>query len=357
MVGSLIAFILADRFSKMIGPILLVMLTVILVSYWLFHYPLAIAAILGVLLGWRYIAHQKVADHENQILLLLLTLGPAVIFLFVNYQVNLLVMVLLQFIVLVSGSYLSAMLATKESAQLHSNKFIFIFFSGLLAVMLFLFPLFPLVRALFEQIIRIPIVIFKMIVVAIASMLSFFSQLTGRDLNFLQEPIGLKEDTEQEDGEVKIEEIEPYDDTFLTIVYWSFWGLVALAGLILLIFLFRKYIQKDVELEEETRGEVTNLMDTEQPDFRRFVRKRKPDHPVRKSLFDFEKFTQKKGAGRNRGETVGEWFHRIGMDVSPEFVSVYNKVRYGEKEIHNVEVDGFKATLQELRRKVKELDK
>ncbi|MEQ6378348.1 hypothetical protein RZN25_16160 [Bacillaceae bacterium S4-13-56] len=356
MVSGLIGFIVAERYWKVLGPILLIMLAITTTAYWVFHYPLMIAAILGILFGWRYIAHQTEADHQNQLLVLILTILPAIIFLFVDYQVNLLVMVLLQFIILVIGSYLSAMLATKESSQLHSNKVIFIFFSILVAVILFLFPLYPVIRALYEQLTRIPIALFKLVVVAIAGLLDLISQLTGRDLNFIEASGGLENDVKLGDGDLKTEEMEPYDDTFITIVHWSFWGLVALAGIILVIFLFRKYIQKDVELRAETQREVTTLKDTEQPDFRRSVKTKKPDHPVRKSVFDFEKFARRKGIGRTKGETIWEWFHRLGFDVSPEFVSVYNRVRYGEKEITDEEVDGFKTTLQEAKKKVKDLE-
>jgi|SRR5699024_1681955 len=54
---------------------------------------------------------------------------------------------------------------------------------------------------------------------------------------------------------------------------------------------------------------------------------KKPEHPIRKLVFQFERKAEKNNKGRMPFETVGEWLTRIGMD---DELAIYQKVRYGD---------------------------
>lgn len=77
-------------------------------------------------------------------------------------------------------------------------------------------------------------------------------------------------------------------------------------------------------------------------------------HAVRKALQEFQHSAEKKGKGRLQQETVSEWFERMGLRVSAEFLEAYDKVRYGSQEIPATAVDRFQQEIALLKESLAE---
>lgn len=73
---------------------------------------------------------------------------------------------------------------------------------------------------------------------------------------------------------------------------------------------------------------------------------RKPDHPIRKLLYQFEVRLTKRGFGRQPHETIENWFTRL--QLSDYNIQIYQKVRYGGEEVSEEEVRSFKKNLQQI---------
>src|SRR5699024_2148020 len=74
---------------------------------------------------------------------------------------------------------------------------------------------------------------------------------------------------------------------------------------------------------------------------------KKPEHPIRKLVFRFERKEEKYNKGRLPFETVGEWLKRIGMD---DELSIYQQVRYGDvSKVKEADIEFLKKRLNVLR--------
>src|SRR5699024_11721321 len=68
----------------------------------------------------------------------------------------------------------------------------------------------------------------------------------------------------------------------------------------------------------------------------------RPSHPVRRLLYQFERKMIGTSYERHSFETIDRWSKRIGLATNLE---VYQKVRYGNLEVNNEEVEKFKKEL------------
>src|SRR5699024_3416090 len=71
----------------------------------------------------------------------------------------------------------------------------------------------------------------------------------------------------------------------------------------------------------------------------------KPQDPIRRIVFDFERKAIRLEKGRKPFETIEEWLRRIGYNANLE---IYQKARYGEEEVSNKEVNELKIELKKL---------
>lgn len=69
-------------------------------------------------------------------------------------------------------------------------------------------------------------------------------------------------------------------------------------------------------------------------------------HPVRILVHKFERKAFKHQLGRKPTETIEEWLKRIGLNVD---VHVYQKVRYGEIEVSNQEVEVLRLEIERFK--------
>ncbi|GGK05602.1 hypothetical protein GCM10007063_30020 [Lentibacillus kapialis] len=76
-----------------------------------------------------------------------------------------------------------------------------------------------------------------------------------------------------------------------------------------------------------------------------------PHEPVRKKVFKFEQLANTKGWGRQSSETIEEWLYRL--KCSPSHLDIYQKVRYGEKNITEEEQHRINDLLENLIHRMK----
>lgn len=67
--------------------------------------------------------------------------------------------------------------------------------------------------------------------------------------------------------------------------------------------------------------------------------------PVRKAMFEFERKAEKYHNGREKGETIQEWFTRIGFEEF-SIIPIYETVRYGDQQISKEDSEKFLSFLQ-----------
>lgn len=73
---------------------------------------------------------------------------------------------------------------------------------------------------------------------------------------------------------------------------------------------------------------------------------------IRKSVLSLESLAAKKGQNRSNGETLQEWFNRLGFQEDKEFYRLYEEVRYGNKEVPQEKVSWFKDSVDRLEEKM-----
>lgn len=133
---------------------------------------------------------------------------------------------------------------------------------------------------------------------------------------------------------------------------------LALATLALIIWLRRlKKVKRETQEASAIVYETTPLVPrrkekkTKQQEERA---ERRQLHAVRKALQEFQRSAEKKGKGRLQQETVSEWFDRMDIRVSAEFIEAYDKVRYGSQEIPAAAVDRFQQEIAVLKESLAE---
>lgn len=74
-------------------------------------------------------------------------------------------------------------------------------------------------------------------------------------------------------------------------------------------------------------------------------------HPARKAVLHFEEFAKKQGLGRHSSETIEEWLTRIEVNTD---IGIYQRVRYGDMEISEEELQQLKDELTEMETRLKQ---
>ncbi|QTD42490.1 hypothetical protein [Sporosarcina sp. Te-1] len=72
---------------------------------------------------------------------------------------------------------------------------------------------------------------------------------------------------------------------------------------------------------------------------------------IRKTFERFETEAQKKGMSRLRGETISEWFNRMGWGSNEPLFNIYNNVRYGAQPPTETEFQLFLSEVKNIKEK------
>ncbi|RIW30154.1 hypothetical protein D3H55_17055 [Bacillus salacetis] len=132
------------------------------------------------------------------------------------------------------------------------------------------------------------------------------------------------------------------------------WWDEALAGLLLLViilYVWRSFRNKGWKEEDESRRNAgySSFKESILPGRGKVIQDvmySSPDSEVRKSIFMLEKLAEEKKRPRQNGETIQEWFSRMGFQEGWEFYHIYEAARYGDQEIPPDKLALFKQGIE-----------
>jgi hypothetical protein len=140
---------------------------------------------------------------------------------------------------------------------------------------------------------------------------------------------------------------EHSDGVDVNILIYIFLGILLLVFIVILYKTFREKASEAVSndsLHYDIREE--KLTNDDQSDRRWFKkRNRRPNHPIRKLVYEFEKKAAKLELGRLRHESIENWFDRLDIEGD---IQVYQKVRYGDYEATTEEENNLRDWLKEM---------
>ncbi|WP_227395693.1 hypothetical protein [Jeotgalibacillus aurantiacus] len=126
--------------------------------------------------------------------------------------------------------------------------------------------------------------------------------------------------------------------TFLVIT-----GLIAVSGIIIYLLIVKakkvilipaaaeaSYVKSNMVMKPEKEGNH-----------------KEPLNKIRKALFKLERKLSGKASGRQKSETVREWFERLEIPRLNDCAYIYERVRYGAMDVTNDEAEYFKTVLKE----------
>ncbi|MUK89971.1 hypothetical protein GMD78_16490 [Ornithinibacillus sp. L9] len=302
----------------------------------LFHIvglPLLLSIILALLLTWRYIAirSEMHIKRENFYLITTIILGTVLAIFIRDSQA--LMFVFIQLILVVIGNIISHTAVIKKIDQKAFNRSFWYRFLGILSFASLSFYL--LTDVIRNAFLEGYLYITNGLISGLSNMLGFLPDIKLEDfVDYGAEDSPAIGELENPVYQKSISEIP--------LVAMIYFGLTALAiglGVFLIIryfrtrFNFKKEVQEEKNLYQKSEEKLARVK-TQKRKYRKQFKK--IDHPVRKVIYQFEHYAAKHQKGRKHFETIEEWLRRIGYNANLE---VYQKVRYGDIDVSDKEVE------------------
>ncbi|MBP1950099.1 hypothetical protein [Virgibacillus litoralis] len=326
--------------------------------YYIFNYPiLAIALWLGFI-TWRYAHTERNGPSENQFTILTLTIVMFFLeIMFINHP-NLIWFGILQFIIILCGYWLKLMNNMESHGKLKTTLTFSTFGILLLAGGIFTYGIYPWVKGVIRFILSGVGILFQYIVFGIVNIADFLGLDFGVLLNLVDEKTfnqatsSFKENMDEMDGMANID--SSYDGGIDFINWWTI--LIALALLIVIaIFLSRKKVIQESfpDGKKSSISIVTPLRSSSDSNngLRKYFSPWKTVDPLRRKVLKLEQKAYTNGLGRQSSETIEEWFSRL--DINPSYLDLYQKIRYGDKNLTLKEKERLIHLLDELMTKIK----
>lgn len=323
------------------------MAPVFFITFSVLDYPLFMTILFSGLFVWRYIdiRREEIISRENNYILFTLIL-TAFVMLLVHYG-HVMLYPFFQFIVLVFGYIVSNLAVVKQAERKQFDKKLAVYFVGLLALGAGVFYL------LFAYARRTALMIWDGILLLITGSLNGLGKLLSLFTIEKREWSDQKSSPGEDDFEYwnKLEEFNVVDTVTN---YWVIAVSLLLFSIVLffVLFLWKKRFHGTID-RLDTEDESVSYQNIDQTDkernrsilagFKKYFHK--PKHPVRKMVYQFEQEAAKTKKGRKYSETVEDWLHRTGWEVDLE---IYQKVRYGQQDVSNRDVEHLKAQLKEI---------
>ncbi|MFC0300029.1 hypothetical protein ACFFIS_04210 [Virgibacillus soli] len=322
-------------------------------TFILFHVNPTISIIYALVLTWRYIVLAKMEFIEREItylkILFILSLILGVI---TDFTQDIIFLTILQIVVLLIGYISSHILTITKNHNMYNRTWL-LMGGGLAGTALALYIISNhILKGLFViwdtiiggliYIMSLPLYIFELINMDFLSEFEFKRNAGDGLLGMIQNLGALFHQPKKALMEKNI-----------SLIYWVL--MVILAFIVVSVAMryihkrYRRFILKtDQALSAYQLGEKDTLQfGTLSKRMQNIFSKR---HPVRRLVYEFERKTTQKGIGRKHFETLDEWFEREGFAVH---TVIYNKVRYGEQDVSEHEIERLMTELNAVLKMLK----
>ncbi|MCF6137796.1 hypothetical protein [Pseudalkalibacillus berkeleyi] len=350
VIGGLMYEVLLPRIKATVGKIVFT-LPVLFGIGWILGIDVLVLMLLTILIGWRFTSQYFDEDLGQEVHILLLSLASTIIFYFFfstnDYVSFALWLLLLQTILFAIVRVNRAVLTNQNTDQaVHRwvGKVTLVLAVATASIVL----LFPLIQSITMSILKgLGTIIATVLYYPISFVVTLFA-------SFIKEGNIERVQDNVEDADLKTnEEIlrEMVNDSNQS--EWFTYVLIALIALAVIWYGIRLYKRKlsftNASLYNGFQENSMNLGE----DFgeRNIVRDRTPPaNKIRKQLYRLEKKMAGYKLGRYPQESVLEWFDRIGLpsDKSNNVNHIYERVRYGIKEISAEEEEQYIETMKQL---------
>ncbi|WP_456271732.1 hypothetical protein [Bacillus sp. AK031] len=242
---------------------------------------------------------------------------------------------------------------SKRSTRTDSVKLPLIFFSGIIALTAIFGLLNSTVSNVLASVFKGFFFILSFLIDPIWRIIQWFLGLLPG--NMPEDIDILRRSDEEPIYEMTQEQLENGGE--LSFAWWNE-AIIGLLALIILIYMWRRYKEKGWKEEgkEKKYAGFSSYRESVLPG-----KKKQKDIEeystanceIRKSIYSLEQHAAKQDMGRIKGETLQEWFLRLGFKEDNEFYRLYEEVRYGNKEVPPEKVQWFTQSVECLEEKMK----
>lgn len=344
-------FYILPRYS--ISLICLTLLPFLILPFYIFGSSILLSFIIAGVFIWRYIHISRETFINREIKYLIITAALVIINYILMQEGFLVLFLALQLINLVLGNTFSHLAASEVHPKDFNYKSIiyFIILIGIaIGVTEYIIGLSKLfVSQLWDKVIYFVFSIIGRVLI----LFQFVENIEVK--RWLEEEgasnIGKLNDVENLDS--LFEKLAPGMTLFLIIV-----AIVIIAGLIFLFLIFKrdKEIFKVYSSNyQEVQFISKPIKDKQVSYFKTLVRTQKsPTNFVRKKIHQFELKAKKLGLSRKPSETLEEWLQRFGIT---SYFNTYQKVRYGESNVSQREIDTLLEDLKHADKKLNSFER
>lgn len=317
---------------------------VLLIIFYMLGFSISLSLIFTIVLTYRYyrINMTEIAQMESTYLGISSLL--AILIFIISRDQEVILLLMLQFAVIFIGYFLRNLsMVSREERKAVSNKYWIlpttIAFAGVLLFLLFAEGIQAIIGFVWRGI----------------SVVTIYLSSTFVNLFEWIQPTGLESpDGEEATGDVPIqktelgpslmESIEGFVSIYILIVF-----LIIIAFAIYLFIRLRRGGRDNTEEDNEQQinkrleDSSTRSPFLQSANLKQFFKK--PDHPVRRLVFQFEKRLARTKYARKPSETIEKWLERIGRGSE---LKAYQQVRYGDKDVSGEELERLKKELKKL---------
>lgn len=327
---------------------------IFMVIAWWIGLPIFFCIVIPILLTWRYILLREGKVEYTEVNYIVSTVMLTVVLVFWIKDIEIVLYAAFLFLIIIIGYLLSHLLVIEKEDQKQFQTRTWLYLLGISsAVGIIIYFLFDILRGLMAQVWFILQSIFLFVIREVSRLI----------LPFLDFEISPGEQPELEgevDGDYNdlIGNLEPSQlPNFLPYIIW---GVLIILGIIAIFIVMRLMKRKftpeeteEISSESVTYEQLTGKTKEERKSFSERMRKmfRGSMHPARKAVLHFERFAKKQGLGRQSSETIEEWLKRIEVNTD---IGIYQRVRYGDMEISEEELQQLKDELTEMETRLKQ---
>lgn len=343
LLGSMCIFSLLAYF-ELKGFFYIMFAPILVIIFYGFDYSISLSLIFAIVLTYRYYRINKTDIAQMESTYLGISSIIAILLFIISRQQEIILLLIIQFAFIFIGYFLRNLsMVSREERRGYGNKswilLTAITFGGLLLFLLLAEGIQAMIGFIWRGI----------------SVVTIYLSSTFVNLFQWIRPTGLEvPDEEAVTGDVPIQKTELGPSIMERIEgYVSSYILIAILIIIALaIYLFTRLRRSARDKTEEQNKQQINKTQGDSHTKSHFFQSatlkqffKRPAHPVRRLVFQFEKRLAKTKYARKPSETIEKWLERIGRGAE---LKAYQQVRYGNKKVSNEELEQLKTELRKL---------